>query len=242
MFGTPTIRDLATPLLGEVPQADGTTSPVSTYSFVGGSDATTNFWIGALRGSATLGALYFTVTCAWDPSNPPGNYPSLPGTLTSNKESTIGVNFEAPTNNGVPILTINNLSIPTAGVSWSSDADPLSPAPALTKVDLVYPSALAGTISITQAGIGSEPVTGAPNDSSDVCFWDSPTGGNLVAFPGQGLNINTATSSLTAVYAEVARRRCDQFKSCIPRHAFRVVDGHRRRRDFGGRFSISRPD
>ena len=135
----------------------------------------------ALRGSTTEGALYFTVTSAWDPSNPPLNppdtYPSLPGTMTSNKASTIGVSFEAPTDgSGHPILTVNNFDAMPGAASSSDATDPAT----LTKVDLVYPSGLAGTISLTQVGGGSLPVTGIlPLGSSDVRYWDSPTGGNL---------------------------------------------------------------
>ena len=136
--------------------------------------------------------------------NPPDTYPSLPGTMTSNKASTIGVSFEAPTDgSGHPILTVNNFGAMPGAVPSSDATDPLPPTATLTKVDLVYPSGLAGTISLTQVGGGSLPVTGiVPIGSSDVRYWDSPTGGNLVAFPGQGINIDMASSSLTTLYAE----------------------------------------
>ena len=138
-----------------------------------------------------MGALYVTATCGFDPANtvPESVFPALPGPVTSNKVSIFGIHFEAPTDNdGNPILTVNNPNSPMPGASASDAADPLPPR-RMTKVDLVYPSGQAGVVTLSQSEAG-------------LRLWDSPSGGNLVAFPGQGLAIDMATSSLTAAYAE----------------------------------------
>ena len=187
---SPTAADK--PVLGpDSPDPSATTFSFSSngyYTTLTGAPIS-GFCVGATKGDTTPGVLKFTVSGLFDPlashdvSLLDDSALASFGPVVSNGVSNASVTFKTAYDQaGRPILPVDNAA--AVGDSQSNPGG-YNPPVQLTEVDFVYPPDVPMAIAM-----------------NELRFWDSATGGNLVAGVPEGSAEFGASAPATTLYAE----------------------------------------
>ena len=169
-----------TPALGTLP--DG--SILTTYSFTIAADNTDDseqFSLSAIKGNNNPDMLHYSVK-GQDDAGGDSTYfqqqvtqgsaqpTNIVNFIQSNGASNASITFQAPTDaNGDPIMTNDNPSSLADAANPPADGE-APPPPQLTEVDLICPT----------SGLPAGSTFNLANFGSNLRFYDSPNGGNLI--------------------------------------------------------------